>query len=62
MGIGEYCHIENAILDKNCHIGSHVKIIGGKHMQEGDYENHSVKDGIVVVKKGAIIHDGMQVC
>lgn len=62
MGIGEHCHIENAILDKNCHIGSHVKIVGGKHMQEGDYENHSVKDGIVVVKKGAIIHDGTQIC
>lgn len=62
MGIGEYCHIENAILDKNCHIGNHVKIIGGKHMQEGDYENHSVKDGIVVIKKGAIIPDGTQIC
>jgi glucose-1-phosphate adenylyltransferase len=62
MGIGEYSHIENAILDKNCHIGNHVKIIGGKHMQEGDYETHSVKEGIVVVKKGAIIHDGTQIC
>lgn len=61
MGIGEYSHIENAILDKNCHIGNHVKIIGGKHMQDGDYENHSVKEGIVVVKKGAIIPDGTQI-
>lgn len=62
MGIGEYSHVENAILDKNCHIGSHVKIIGGKHLQEGDFENHSVKEGIVVVKKGAIIRDGTQIC
>jgi glucose-1-phosphate adenylyltransferase len=61
MGIGEYSHIEQAILDKNCHIGNHVKIIGGKHLQDGDFENHSVKDGIVVVKKGAIIHDGTQI-
>ena len=62
MGIGEYSHIEQAILDKNCHIGNHVKIIGGKHMQDGDFENHSVKDGIVVIKKGAVIHDGTQIC
>jgi glucose-1-phosphate adenylyltransferase len=61
MGIGEYSHIEQAILDKNCHIGNHVKIIGGKHLPDGDFENHSVKDGIVVVKKGAIIHDGTQI-
>ncbi|SFH96295.1 glucose-1-phosphate adenylyltransferase [Halpernia frigidisoli] len=61
MGIGEYSQIEQAILDKNCHIGNHVKIIGGKHLQDGDYENHSVKEGIVVVKKGAIIHDGTQI-
>ena len=61
MGIGEYSHIEQAILDKNCHIGNHVKIIGGKHLQDGDFENHSVKDGIVVIKKGAVIHDGTQI-
>lgn len=61
MGIGEYTHIERAIIDKNCHIGNHVKIIGGKHLPDGDFENHSVKDGIVVIKKGAIIHDGTQI-
>ncbi|MBC7556762.1 MAG: glucose-1-phosphate adenylyltransferase [Chryseobacterium sp.] len=61
MGIGEHSHIEQAILDKNCHVGNHVKIIGGKHLPDGDFENHSVKDGIVVIKKGAIIHDGTQI-
>ncbi|WP_417429371.1 glucose-1-phosphate adenylyltransferase [Halpernia sp.] len=61
MGIGEYSHIEQAILDKNCHIGNNVKIIGGKHLSDGDFENHSVKDGIVVIKKGAIIHDNTEI-
>lgn len=61
MGIGEYTHIEQAIIDKNCYIGNHVKIIGGKHMPDGDYDSHSVKDGIVVVKKGAVIHDGTHI-
>lgn len=61
MGIGEYSHIETAIIDKNCHIGNHVKIIGGKHLADGDFDSHSVKDGIVVIKKGAVIHDGTQI-
>lgn len=61
IGVGKYCYIERAILDKNCRIGDNVRIIGGKHMPDGDYDTHSVKDGIVVVKKGAIIHDGTHI-
>jgi glucose-1-phosphate adenylyltransferase len=37
MGIGKYCYIEKAILDKNCYIGDNVRIIGGKHIPDGDY-------------------------
>ncbi len=61
MGIGKYCYIEYAIIDKNVKIGNNVRIIGGKHLPDGDYETHSVKDGIVVVKKGAVIKDGTQI-
>lgn len=61
IGVGKYCYIERAILDKNCRIGNNVRIIGGRHLPDGDYDTHSVKDGIVVVKKGAIIHDGTQI-
>ena len=55
MGIGKYCYIENAILDKNCAIGDNVRILGGNHLPDGDFEGYSIKDGIVVVKKGAVI-------
>ncbi len=58
MGIGKYCYIDKAILDKNCSIGDNVRIIGGKHLPDGDFENYSVKDGIVVVQKGAVIKAG----
>ncbi len=61
MGIGKYCYIEKAILDKNCYIGDNVKIIGGKHIPDGDYGTHSVQDGIVVVKKGAILPAGTHI-
>lgn len=58
FGVGENCYIENAILDKNCMIGDNVKIVGGKHMEDGDFDNYSVRDGIIVLKKEAIIADG----
>lgn len=61
IGVGKYCYIDKAILDKNCQIGNNVRIIGGKHLADGDYENHSVKDGIVVIKKNAIIKDGTNI-
>ncbi|TAF45147.1 MAG: glucose-1-phosphate adenylyltransferase [Sphingobacteriales bacterium] len=57
-GIGENCVIKNAILDKNCFIGNNVTINGGAHIKEGDYETYTAKDGIVVVKKNAVIPNG----
>jgi glucose-1-phosphate adenylyltransferase len=58
IGIGDRCVITNAILDKNCRIGNDVQIIGGAHLPDSDHALYTVKDGIVVVKKGAIIPDG----
>ncbi len=61
LGVGKYCYIERAILDKNCRIGDNARIIGGNHLQDGDYDTHSIKDGIVVVKKNAVIQPGTQI-
>ncbi|MNY39175.1 Glucose-1-phosphate adenylyltransferase [compost metagenome] len=58
IGIGERCRIVNALVDKNCRIGNDVKIIGGEHLPDGDHPLYTVRDGIVVVKKGAIIPNG----
>jgi len=58
LGIGDRCHINNCILDKNCRIGDDVRIIGGPHLKDTETENYVIKDGIVVVKKGATIAKG----
>lgn len=58
IGIGDRCKIFNAIVDKNCRIGNDVVINGGIHLEDGDFECYAVKDGIVVVKKDAVISDG----
>ena len=59
MGIGDRCEIKNAIIDKNTYIGDDVKInCGNKVLEDGDYGTHTVQDGIVVIKKRAIIPHG----
>lgn len=58
IGIGERCYIKDAIIDKNCRIGNDVRINGGKHLANIDHPLYTVKDGIVVVKKRAILPDG----
>ncbi len=58
LGVGDRCYIKNAILDKNVRIGNDVRIVGGNHLENVDHALYAVKDGIVVVKKGAIIPNG----
>jgi glucose-1-phosphate adenylyltransferase len=58
MGIGDRCYIKNAIVDKNCRIGNDVRINGGSHLADTDHALYTIKDGIVVLKKGAILNDG----
>lgn len=58
LGIGDRCYINNCIVDKNCRIGDDVKIEGGKQLKDIEMDNYFIKDGIVVIKKGASIPKG----
>ena len=58
LGIGDRCYIKNAIIDKNCRIGNDVRINGHDQLENTDHSLYTIKDGIVVVKKGAILPDG----
>ena len=58
LGMGERCNLTNVIVDKDCRIGNDVNIVGGSHLPDADHSLFTIKDGIVVVKKGAVILDG----
>jgi glucose-1-phosphate adenylyltransferase len=58
MGIGERCFIKNAIIDKNCRIGDDVRINGGHHLKDCETDTYCVREGIVVIKKNAVIPKG----
>jgi len=55
IGIGSNCTIINTIIDKNVRIGDNVSIINAHNLQEKDEESHNIRDGIIVVPKGAVI-------
>ena len=61
MGIGKGCHIEQAIIDKDCHIGDNVVIKGGNALENCETDAYCIVDGIVVVKKKALIPSGTRI-
>jgi glucose-1-phosphate adenylyltransferase len=58
MGIGDRCCIKNAIIDKNTYIGDDVTINCADVLPDGDFPTYTVTDGIVIVKKRAVIPNG----
>jgi glucose-1-phosphate adenylyltransferase len=61
MGIGKSCHIEQAIIDKDCRIGNNVIIKGDNSLPNSETEHYCIVEGIVVLKKKAIIPDGTRI-
>jgi glucose-1-phosphate adenylyltransferase len=59
LAIGPGTQIEGAIVDKNCRIGRNVRIVNSADLDSTDETIHAmIRDGIVVVPKGATIPDG----
>lgn len=59
IGIGKNCFIARTIIDKNARIGNNVRInVDGRTYENGDHGNFYSADGIIVIRKGAVIPDG----
>lgn len=58
IGIGQDCHIRNAIVDFNARIGDGCKLINEAGLDHFDNENYSIRDGIIIVHKNAVIPPG----
>lgn len=59
IGIGANTTIKNAIIDKNVRIGSNVQLINRHNIetQDGEDDCYYIREGIIIVPKGAIIKD-----
>jgi glucose-1-phosphate adenylyltransferase len=58
LGIAESSVVERAILDKDCRVGREVQIVNRRQLKEDDGPNYVIRDGIVVIPKGAVVPDG----
>ncbi len=59
IGIGRNCKINKAIIDKNARIGDNCCInVNGKEYEDGDHGLFYSADGIIVIRKGAVIPSG----
>ena len=58
VGVGENTRIESAIIDKNARIGANCVISPEGKPDHFDGDNYYVREGIVIVPKGAVIADG----
>lgn len=61
-GIGKNCKIAKTIIDKNARIGDNCKIgVSGKTYEDGDHGVFYSADGIIVIRKGAVIPAGTEI-
>ena len=58
LGIGHGCRIEGAIIDKNARIGENVRVEPFPRGVDLDAENWTVRDGVVVIAKDAVLGSG----
>jgi glucose-1-phosphate adenylyltransferase len=57
IGIGRGSVIRKAIVDKNARIGCNVRIVNQQGKEDYDGPNFSIRDGIVVVHRDAVLPD-----
>ncbi len=57
IGIGNYCTIKRAILDKNCRVGNNVQILNINNVQNYECDQYVIHDGIVIIPKNATVPD-----
>ncbi len=55
LGIGKNCIIKNSIIDMDVRIGDNVQLINRENVTEKFEKNYAIRDGIIIVPKGAII-------
>jgi glucose-1-phosphate adenylyltransferase len=58
LGIGMRTVVRRAILDKQVRIGQGVQIVNAHGAETADGENYFIRDGIVIIPRGATVPDG----
>jgi glucose-1-phosphate adenylyltransferase len=58
LGVGEGSVVERAIVDKDCRIGRHVRLVNRRGVENDEGSNFVIRDGIIVIPKVTVVPDG----
>jgi len=58
LGVGRGTLIRGAIVDKNARIGRNCQIVNEADVQTADHDLYAIREGVIVVRKNAVIPDG----
>jgi glucose-1-phosphate adenylyltransferase len=61
LGIGRDVVLDRVIVDKNARIGDGVRLVNDQGVQEADGDGYCIRNGIIIVPKGAHIQPGVTV-
>jgi glucose-1-phosphate adenylyltransferase len=61
LGIGRDVVLDRVIVDKNARIADGVRLVNEQNVQEADGEGYYIRNGIIIVPKGAKVREGTAV-
>lgn len=61
MGVGRDCTIRNAIIDFDARIGDGCRLVNEAGVDETDEEHYSIRGGIIVVPREAVVPPGSEI-
>ena len=61
LGVGRDVILDRVIVDKNARIGDGVRLVNAEGVQEADGDGYHIRNGIIIVPKGATIAPGTSV-
>jgi glucose-1-phosphate adenylyltransferase len=60
LGIGRDVVLDRVIVDKNARIADGVRLTNPDNVQHADGDGWYIRDGIIVVPKGAVVTSGVE--
>jgi len=61
LGIGRDVVLDRVIVDKNARIANGVRLVNAANVQEADGDGYHIRNGIIIVPKGAVVKEGTDV-
>jgi glucose-1-phosphate adenylyltransferase len=61
LGVGRDVVLDRVIVDKNAHIGDGVQMVNAANVSEADGNGYFIRNGIIIVPKGAVVPQGTTV-